>query len=465
MLSSIFGPKKPSFAKGRFVPITKGYNLDLRGDVSSSDLSTVSINRFSIQPTDFLGISPIPKVVVAEGDVVKAGDVLFYDKKRPEIMYCSPVSGEVVEVKRGAKRAITNVTILADKQIEFTRHNAPSLDAGREALVDYLAKSGAWPLLNKRPFDIVPNVDDVPRDIFISTMATGPLSVDPSVSVAGNEVAFQKGIDVLNRLTEGKVHLGVSGGKIKPSDAFTGADNVEITYFAGPHPAGNVGVQIHHTKPIKTGDSVWTLDVDGVVTIGKLFTEGIYDTSRVMKVAGSGVKQPRIVKTYIGASVSDLLADNLNEGNFRIVSGNVLSGKQIDGDSFISFKDNLITVIPEGDEFEMFGWLLPLKRRPSVSATLPNILYGFSDFKGETNTHGEQRAFVVTGQYESVMPMDIYPQHLMKAIITKDFEKMEGLGLAELSEEDIALCEFVCTSKQPLQKILREGLDLMREQS
>ena len=410
-------------------------------------------------------MSPIPKVVVAAGDEVKAGDPIFFDKKRPNIMYASPVSGEVVEVKRGAKRAITEVIILADKEISYKAISAPDLSTvDREGLKSFFLENGVWSMFNQRPFDIVADENVVPRDIFISTFNTAPLALDNNIVIAGNEAAFQKGLDALGMMTDGSVYLGLDGRGATPVTGFASATGVKKNYFSGKHPAGNVGVQIHNTAPIKGSDVVWTLDVQDVITIGKLFTEGKYDASRVLALGGAQVTEPSIIRTYQGANVGDLVAGNLSDEKNRIIAGDVLTGKQVTEDDFISFGDNQISVIREGDNYEAFGWLLPIKPRPSISGTFPNFLFPNFKFEGETNTHGEKRAFVVSGQYESVLPMDIYPQHLMKAIMAGDFEKMEGLGINELSEEDLALCEFVCTSKMPLQSILRDGLDMMRSQ-
>jgi Na+-transporting NADH:ubiquinone oxidoreductase subunit A len=321
-------------------------------------------------------------------------------------------------------------------------------------------------MFNQRPFDIVADTEEDPRDIFISTFDTAPLALDQNIVVEGNEAAFQKGCDVLNALTDGSVFLGLDGRSAKaPAEGFSKVTGVNKNYFSGEHPAGNVGIQIHHVAPIKGNDKVWTLGVQEVITIGKLFLEGKYDASRLISIGGAQVLDPSIVRTYQGASIGELLKGNLSAEKTRIISGNVFTGRMASEESFLSFSDDQITVIREGDEYEAFGWLLPITPRPSISGTFPNFLFPDFEFEGETNTHGERRAFVVTGQYESVLPMDIYPQHLMKAIMAGDFEKMEGLGIYELSEEDVALCEFVCTSKMPLQRILRDGLEMMREQA
>ena len=272
-------------------------------------------------------------------------------------------------------------------------------------------------------------------------------------------------MDVLNKLTNGKVHLGLNArGSEAPSSIFTAAQGVETHWFHGKHPAGNVGIQIHHISPISSGEKVWTLGVQEVITLGKVFLEGRYYADRVVAVTGAELKEPSYIKTFTGAKIGELVKDNLNNDNIRLISGDVLSGTKKTEEQFLGFFDDQVTVVEEGDYYEMFGWLAPVTPRPSISRTFPNFLFPDLKFKADTNTHGEKRAFVVTGQYEQMLPMDILPQHLMKAIIIGDIERMEGLGIHELSEEDVALCEFACTSKQSLQKILRDGLDLIREQ-
>lgn len=464
---AFFSSRKPEFVgSNTYTKLTRGYDLKLSG-IAENEVKVLPANRVAVKITDFRGMSPIPKVVVEVGDTVKAGDVLFFDKKTPEIMYSSPVSGEVLDVERGEKRSISQIIILADKIQEYKKFTVPSLDADRQVLVDFLAESGAWALLNQRPFDVVPSLDVIPRDIYISTFDSAPLAPDSKIVVKGNEAYFQKGIDLLTKLTTGKVNLGLNANDIEnvPS-CFKGATNCALHWFKGKHPAGNVGVQIHNTKPIKPSDKVFTVTLQNVIALGKLFTEGILDGSRIIAVAGSRIAHPSYVKTYAGSSVEDLTKNNItdSEKSIRFISGDVLSGTQVHTNDFLSVKDDQLTAISEGDDYELLGWLLPLSPRPTISGTFPNFLYPNYKFDGNTNTHGEQRAFVVTGQYEEVLPMNIYPQHLMKAILADDFEKMEGLGINELSEEDIAVCEFVCTSKIPLQSILRTGLEQVRAQ-
>ncbi len=466
-INDIFRSKLPKHVKGGKVFFLKrGHNILLEGKPSGNNIEDAQVSTFALQPPNFIGMSPIPKVVVEKGDEVKAGDVLFFDKKRPEIKYVSPVSGEVIAVNRGAKRSIAEVVVLKDKEMKYRDVKPFDLEKGsREDLVAYLLEYGAWSMIQQRPYNIVAEPGVTPKNIFISTFDSAPLAPDNNTVVAGRGKAFQKGLDILNKLTDGKVYLGLdANSKHAPSEVFTNAKGVEKNWFNGPHPSGNVGVQIHHTASISAGDKVWTLGVQEVITIGALFTEGRYNSERIVTLAGKELDIPKYVKTYQGANVKDLTADNGSFENVRFISGDVLSGQSKSENGFLNFFDDQLTVVKEGDYYEMFGWLLPLKPRPSVSRTFPNFLFPNQKFTADTNAHGEKRAFVMTGQYESMLPMDIFPQHLMKSIIVNDFERMEGLGIYELSEEDVALCEFACTSKQPLQKILREGLDVMREQ-
>ncbi|MCO6491748.1 MAG: Na(+)-translocating NADH-quinone reductase subunit A [Phaeodactylibacter sp.] len=463
----LFAPRLPEYLEGKPVTILRrGHDINLEGEAEQVIDESVKAKTFAVQPPNFTGLSPIPKVLVEVGDEVKAGDHLFFDKKRPEILHVAPVSGEVIAVNRGAKRSISEIVILADKEMKYREMKAFDLDgSSREELASYLLDAGVWPLIRQRPYDVIPEPDAAPRDIFISTFDTAPLAPNLNFVIRGQEEAFQKGLDVLNKLTDGTVYLGLDGrGKEKPHAAFAEAKGVEKRYFHGKHPAGNVGVQIHHIKPISAGDKVWTLGVQDVATIGRLFTERRFNAQRVVALAGAELLQPRYVRTCIGANIGDLMKDNLANGHVRFISGDVLSGKTKTAESFLNAFDDQITVVLEGDDYEMFGWLIPSMNTPSISPTLPSALFPKIKKRAETNTHGEKRAFVVTGSYESVLPMDIYPQELMKSILIGDFEKIEGMGIYELSEEDVALCEFVCVSKQPVQQILRQGLDMMREQ-
>ncbi len=462
--------KGPVYAKGRYVALKQGFNILLEGKaegpVQAGSASPNGASTFALQPSNFRGMSPIPKVEVEVGANVKAGDHLFFDKKNPDVKYVSPVSGEVIAINRGERRSIANVVVLADKQQQYRSLIAPNLDTcSRAELVSFLLDTGGWTMLRQRPYNMVADQTEIPENIFISTFDTAPLAPDLDLVVEGRGAAFERGLEVLGKLTKGKVWLGLNAnGENPPSAVFTNAKGVEKCWFSGQHPAGNVGIQIHHIAPIGTKTTVWTLDVQGVITLGALFTEGRFNADRVVALTGAELHAPKYVRTFIGANVGQLLEGNIDGGNNRIVSGDVLSGAKTSTDGYLDYYDDQITVLEEGDQYELFGWLLPDLATPSASKALPGSRFPDTVYKANTNLHGEKRAFVVTGQYEAVLPMDIYPQHLMKAILTNDYEKMEGLGIHELIEEDVALCEFVCTSKQPLQQILRTGLDMVQEQ-
>ena len=458
-------PKPPEYVgnEEHFVKLKEGFDIKLEGVANAEIVESPQISRFAIQPKNFRGIAPIPKMEVEVGDEVLAGDALFHDKNSPDIKYVAPVSGEVVEINRGEKRSITEIVILADKEIQFAE--LPTLDMNaddRGIIISYLQAVGFWPYIKQRPFDLVPEPATTPQNIFISTFDTAPLASDKNIIITGNEESFHKGLEILSKLTTGKVHLGLSANGAEPHQAYVRAPHAEKHWFKGPHPSGNVGIQIHHIASIGRGEKVWTLEVEDVILLGRIVLNHRFDTSRLVSLTGA-IDNPRYIRTFTGANIGEALSQEISE-NQRIVSGNVLSGQMKKKDSFLNLWDNQITIVDEGNEYEMFGWLLPGKPRPSVSRTYPNFLFKDLAFSPNTNTHGERRAFVVTDEYEKLLPMDIYPQHLMKAIIASDFEQMEGLGIYELSEEDVALCEFACTSKMPLQKILREGFDLMIEQ-
>ena len=463
-ISELFAPKVPNHAAGKGAKVlTKGFELDLEGD-ADNHVHDINVKTFAMQPTDYRGNAPIPKVVVNEGDSVKAGDVIYYDKSNPDVKYVAPVSGEYIKLNRGAKRAIIELVFLADKEQQYKKFTAPDLDkTNREAVKSFMLESGAWTLLRQRPFNVVADPKVTPKNIFVSSFDSAPLSPNLNLAVAGRGDDLNAGLEALSYLTSGNVYLGLNAGDESIAPEFTNAENCVKKYFMGKHPAGNVGVQIHHTAPIGSGDTVFTVNLQDVLTIGNLFLEGVWDTTKLVALTGSEFKNQTHVRTKVGANIGDLIAaGNLINDKARILSGDVLTGKKKTADQFLNVWDDQVTTIEEGDYYEMFGWILPQHGRPSLSPTF--FKFGDTKFKADTNMHGERRAFVMSGQYENVLPMDVYPQHLMKAILANDFEQMEGLGIYELVEEDIAICEFVCTSKQPLQKILRDGLDYVQEQ-
>lgn len=437
---------------GKSIRLKKGYDIKLIGEASKEIKSIPVSEIFAIKPTDYLNMTP--KMVVKVGDEVLAGDGIFFDKKRPEIIFPSPVSGEVVEIVRGAKRKILEVKILADKATKFKKLEVPSsLDVA--SVKEVLLKANLWSLLKQRPFSIIPDTTDTPKAIFVSTFDSAPLAPDLSFVIEQNKSAFDKGLEVLNALSLGNLNVGVSGG----SSLTVSSGNV--TEFSGPHPAGNVGIQIHHTSPIKPGETVWYMDVQDVIVLGKLFNTGEYHAERIIPITGSEVNNPMYLKAIVGQSLSSVLADSVSNENVRYIQGNVLNGALSHKEDYLSFYTSHLTVIPEGDKSEFLGWLLPSTTKLSLSRTYFSWLMPSKKYNIDTNTHGEERPFVVSGQYEKVLPMNIMPVQLLKAILAGDIERMEALGIYEVAEEDLALCEFVCSSKIEVQKLVRQGLDLM----
>lgn len=401
----------------------------------------------------------VPKLAVKPGDKVKAGSVLFFDKYRTDVKFVSPVSGEVQVVNRGERRRILEVVVKSDNQNEAEGFGAvdPKQVSKQEALEKILA-SGMWPFFRQRPYNVVANPADSPKAIFISAFDSSPLAPDYDFIVTGQEKEFQAGIDVLNKLTQGGVHIGINNETA--SKAFVSVNGATTHSFLGPHPAGNVGVQIHHVSPINKGDIYWTIQPQEVISLGKLFLAGVYDASRIIALTGSELKTRNYVKTKVGANIAAYVS-NVEEGKLRYISGNVLTGDKISKDGYLGSYHSQITVIPEGDESEFMGWAAPRFGKFSISKSYFSWLCAKKEYKLDANLNGGPRAIIVSGQYDKVLPMDILPEHLIKAILTEDIDKMEQLGIYEVVEEDMALCEFVCTSKLEIQSILRKGIDTM----
>ncbi|NVJ86972.1 MAG: Na(+)-translocating NADH-quinone reductase subunit A [Algoriphagus sp.] len=443
------------------VKLRKGFDINLAGKAAKEMVDFEPAQTFAIKPTDFVGMQR-PKVLVNEGDTVKAGTPILFDKAMDQVQYLAPVSGEVIEIKRGEKRKLLEIRILADKEISYEdlgKIDLKSVD--RATLVEKLASGGVWPHIIQRPFGVVANPADEPKAIYISAFDSNPLAPDMGFVLQGEEGYFQAGLNALTKLTNGKVHLNVNGAEQVPA-IFENAQGVQINRFSGAHPAGNVGVQIHHLDPINKGDLVWTVSPSGVVQIGKLVLEGKYDASKVIALTGSELTKKGYVKTISGASVSTFVKGNLQSGNIRVISGNVLTGEKISMEGYLGFYHNQITVIPEGDYEEFLGWLMPSTKKLSFHKAIGMLSFlNKGEFKVDTNTHGEERPFVVSGVFEKVLPMDILPTYLFKAIIAEDFDEMEELGLYEIIEEDVALCEFVDPSKNDLQQLVRTGIELL----
>ena len=444
------------------IKIRKGLDIKLKGSADKIFMKAPRSKMYAVKPVDFHGL--IPKIVKKPCDEVKVGTTIFYDKYRPEIKYSSPVSGIIQKIVRGERRRIIEILIEDDgKDTAESFKNGDPSSMTREQVVENLIESGLWPSILQRPYGIVASPADVPRDIFISGFDTAPLAPDYDFIMQDSEKEFQTGINALKQLTDGKIHLGLDAG-YPAAKAYTSAKNVVRHYFKGPHPAGNVGIQIHKIAPINKGEKVWTVKPQDVVSIGRLFQTGKYDPNVIVALCGSEVIKPVYYKLIRGAEVSSIITDNLKQENVRIISGNVLTGKKISPEGYIGFSDAQVTVIPEGDYYEMFGWITPGLKKFSVSRSFFSWLTPNREYVLDTNYHGGERAFVMTGEYEKVFPMDIYPVALLKSVIIEDIDKMEQLGIYEVIEEDMALCEFVCTSKTPVQSILRSGLRMVRKE-
>lgn len=442
------------------IRLRKGLDIKLKGKAEKIFSKGKLADTYAVKPTDFPGLTP--KLTVKVGDTVKAGSPLFFDKYHPEVQFTSPVSGTVSEIRRGDRRKLLEVVVTPDAEQAYEQFGTPDLATlTRAEALEQMLKSGAFPFIVQRPYGIVANPNDTPRAIFISGFDTAPLAPDTDFALTGEGEAFQAGIEVLRKLTDGKVYLSLPDN-VSATSIMKSAKGVDVYTFKGPHPAGNVGVQINNIAPINKGEVVWTIAPHHIVALGRLFTKGIYDVSRLVAVVGSEVKKATYVKAIAGAALSSFKEYFSSENNVRYISGNVLTGTAIASDGHIGFYPNQLTVIPEGDYYEFMGWAKPFRTKKfSFSRTYFSWLMPNKEYKLDTNYNGGERNFVVTGSYEKVLPMDILPVYLIKAILAEDIDKMEQLGIYEVVEEDIALCEFIDPSKTEMQQILRNGINLM----
>ncbi len=448
----------------KVIKIRKGLDIKLKG---TAEKVTVQVDRsalYAIKPPDFVGLTP--KMCARPGDSVKVGTPVFYDKYRSAIQFVSPVAGVLKEVVRGERRRILEVVIEAKKEQDYEEFNSGNPgDISPELIRETLLKSGLWPALVQRPYGIIADPEVEPDAIFISGFDSAPLGVDYDIILRDQKESVAAGIAALQKLTKGKIHLSLEDG-FPVSKAFANLDGVEYHSINGHHPSGLVGIQIHHISPMNKGDVIWTINPQLLSLIGKLFLTGKLDTSIVVALAGSQIAKPRYVKTMLGTALTPILKDQLNgdSADTRVISGNVLTGSAVKSDGYLGFYDCLVSAIPEGNYYEMFGWALPRLNNFSNSRTFISWLRPRKEWDIDTNLKGGKRAFVMSGQYEKVLPMDILPVHLLKAILIDDIDKMEKLGIYEVIEEDLAICEFVCTSKTEVQSILRKGLDLMKKE-
>ena len=443
------------------IRIKKGLDIKLVGEAEqiTTDITTGGV--YAIKPEDFHGI--IPKLIAKEGAEIKAGDALFHSKSDERILFSSPVSGKVTEVVRGARRKVLVMKITANETQEFKDFGVQNADKmSAEDVKNHLFASGCWPFIKQRPYDVVANPNQAPKAIYVSGYDSAPLAADYDYTLKGKEAELQAASTAVGKLTEGKVHVSISNNStLSP---FADIKGVEIHKLHGPHPVGNVSTQIAQVDPINKGEVVWVITPQDLVVIGELLLTGKFNVKRTIALTGSKFSKPQYVSAIAGANISSITKGLEAEGA-RVISGNVLSGMQVKEEGSLGFYDNQITAIPEGDDYEFFGWNKPIFNKVSTSRALTfSWLSPNKKFDLNTNTNGEHRAFVVTGSYEQVFPLDIYPMQLLKACMYKDLDEMEALGAYEVAPEDFALTEFICVSKQPHQKIIREGLDLMKEE-
>lgn len=441
------------------IKIKKGLTIKLKGEAEKILSNAPRSRTFVIRPSDFHLITP--KMVIKEGARFFAGDTIFYSKSNELIKFVSPVSGTLTKIERGAKRVITQLLIDADPQDSFKDFGVLSPESSSaQAIKARLLDAGCWPFIIQRPYAVVANTEQVPRDIFISGLNTAPLANDYDFSLHGKEKELQAALTALSKLTTGKVHVGVGKGS---GSVFKGMQNITLHEVSGPHPAGNVGTQINKIGPVNKGEIIWTISPQDLVIIGELFLTGKFNAERIVALAGSEVKTPKYYRTRIGSEVSTFVYDSgLKEENVRVISGDVLTGKKISPKGHLGYYANTVTVIPEGDDYEFFGWNKPVFNKVSTSRAMTfSWLNPNKEYDLDTNTNGEHRAFVVTGVYEEVFPLDMFPLQMLKACMVKDLDQMEALGMFEVAPEDFSLTEFVCVSKQPHQQIIRNGLDLM----
>ncbi len=443
----------------RVVKISKGLDINLKGAPEATITSVQPAKYYALMPADFTRVTP--KVVVAPEDVVKAGDALFVDKNAPELRFVSPVSGKVVAVNRGERRRVLSVVVESDGKFESIEYKAKDVfSLSAEEVKSNLLAAGLFAFIRQRPYDVIASPADTPRAIFVSAFDSKPLAVDFEVALKGNEEDFQVGLDALSRIAP----LFLNVGAKQTATALNVAKNVTTTVFKGPHPAGNVGVQINKIAPVNKGEVVWTIGAEEVIFIGRFFNRGKIDFTRTVALAGSEVKNPSYCKVVLGAQITNLIDGRLDTTNeLRIIDGNVLTGKKTTADGYLGAFSTEVTVIPEimgGDE--MFGWIAPRFGMFSTSRSYFSWLFPKRKYTIDARIKGGERHMIMSNEYDKVFPMDIYPEYLIKAIITGNIDKMEELGIYEVAPEDFALCEFVDSSKLELQRIVREGLDKLR---
>ena len=441
------------------VRLKKGLNLRLEGVALPKVEKTVVSDTVAIVPDNFHGI--VPKVVVKPGDAVKVGSVVMYDKNHPEVQFVSPVSGEVVAVERGERRKVMKIVIKNDRKDEAVTFEKAS---SAEEIKQLFLQAGMWGFIKQRPYDVIADPAVEPRDIFVTAFDNAPLAPAYSYEMLASDdaKALAKGLEALSKFTNGKVYVGV-----EPESKVTVPAGVELVTFKGNFPACNAGVQAHNIAPVNKGETVWTLNALDVVLMGRLLLNGRVDMMRTVAVTGSEVAAPAYVRALPGTPVADILKGNLVEADYarRVISGNVFTGINVSIEGYLSAYHSHITVIPEGnDTHEFLGWAMPGCKVLTTSRTFASRWLPFGNSKPDARLHGGERAIIMSEEYDRVFPMDILPEYLIKAILAFDIDRMEQLGIYEVAPEDFAACEFVDTSKLPLQEIVRKGLDALRKE-
>lgn len=450
----------------------RGLDIHLSGKAQEIIGKTLISDVIALVPDHYNGITP--KVVVKEGDVVKAGTPVFHDKNFSDMNFVAPVSGTIIAVTRGERRKVLSITIARDTEINYEDFSIKSVSGlSGEDIKAQLLQAGLWSFIKQRPYDVIANPTKAPKAIYISTFDSAPLAPNYEFVLKGQKADFQAGIDALAKMTTGKVQLGIKAGS--ESTDFRSVKNVEITEFSGPHPIGNVGIQIHHTNPVNKGETVWTVNIQDVLFIGRFFNKGIVDLKRLVALTGPEVINPQYFPTIVGSNIQAVVKNSIsNKTPLRFISGNVLSGLQVAPDGWLDPYASQITVIDEGSEIhELFGWAMPRIHKYSASrlyfsgiteSKLFQKIFGKINYEYDARVLGGKRAIIMSGEYDKVLPMDILPEFLIKAMITGNIDKIEVLGGYEIAPEDVALCEFVCTSKLPLQMIVREALDNLKKE-
>ena len=440
------------------IKLCKGLDIKLAGKAEAVVENAPMAKSYAVSPLDYENVTP--KLLVKVGDKVEVGTALFFDKKDPRILFTSPVSGVVSAINRGEKRKLLNVAIEPDQTQVVKELKVVDAKADRSAIVEMLLESGLWTRIVERPYGVIANPDAEPKAIFVSAFDSAPLAPDYNFVLQNDKAAIEAGLALLARLTNGKVHLSARKGD---EGYMSDVKGVEYHTFSGKHPVGNVGVQIHHIDRIAKGDVVWTVNIQDVALIGRFVTTGKLDMTKVIAVAGSEAKKPCYKRIIAGAAVESIVGKV--DAKVRIISGDVLTGVKTAHDGYISAGANMLSLIPEGDVYELLGWAMPRFHRFSVSRAYFSWLCPKKEYKLDTNLNGGERPFVVTGLYENYLPMDVYVAYLLKAILVKDLDKMENLGIYEVLPEDLALCEFVDPSKIEMQQIVRDGINLMIKES